>query len=256
MASSHHRGPGAPGLQAGRNQPDRRPAHAGAGQAAGGRPRRPRQPAALPLRPRAAVRGAGRRSTGGRAPSCCGSARRSCCTRPSARASAASTPRSSCRAAPSCSTPSAPRARPRSKVYRLALAVVRAAEAGASPELLGRYLEAWLLQAARALPAARPLRGLRRAAPGAGALRYHRAAHGFVCDACGAGLGSRAVASRRAALLGRLLHAAARRARATASRRRPREPSRPSTASLIGAHLERDLRAPRVIREITREGAR
>jgi len=25
---------------------------------------------------------------------------------------------------------------------------------------------------------------------------------------------------------------------------------------LIGAHLERDLRAPRVIREITREGAR
>ena len=32
------------------------------------------------------------------------------------------------------------------KVYRLALAVVRAAEAGASPELLGRYLEAWLLR--------------------------------------------------------------------------------------------------------------
>src|SRR5512134_2545961 len=32
------------------------------------------------------------------------------------------------------------------RVYRLALAVVRAAEGGASPELLGRYLEAWLLK--------------------------------------------------------------------------------------------------------------
>ena len=32
------------------------------------------------------------------------------------------------------------------KTYRLALAVVRAAEAGANPELLGRYLEAWLLK--------------------------------------------------------------------------------------------------------------
>ena len=32
------------------------------------------------------------------------------------------------------------------KVYRLALAVVHATEAGASPALLGRYLEAWLLR--------------------------------------------------------------------------------------------------------------
>ena len=32
------------------------------------------------------------------------------------------------------------------KVYRLALAAVRAAETGANPELLGRYLEAWLLK--------------------------------------------------------------------------------------------------------------
>src|SRR5512144_1263359 len=32
------------------------------------------------------------------------------------------------------------------RVYRLALAAVQAAEKGVSPELLGRYLEAWLLR--------------------------------------------------------------------------------------------------------------
>ena len=139
------------------------------------------------------------------------------------------------------------------KVYRLALAVVRAAEAGANPELLGRYLEAWLLRLHGLYP---PLD--RCAACGAAlagsTLRYHRAGARVRVRRVPAGFRPGAV------------ERGARAARPSSSRRRP---TRSRTASqapareleafhreLIGAHLERDLRAPRVIREITREGAR
>jgi DNA repair protein RecO (recombination protein O) len=137
------------------------------------------------------------------------------------------------------------------KVYRLALAVLQAAEKGASPELLGRYLEAWLLRLQGLFP---PLE--RCAACGgplpSGALSYHRGAHGFVCRDCGPASGPELPAETRLLLasffrlppdaLGEAVPAA-----------RALEPFH---RDLIAAHLERDLRAPRVIREIAREAAR
>jgi DNA repair protein RecO (recombination protein O) len=138
------------------------------------------------------------------------------------------------------------------KVYRLALAVVRAAEAGARPELLGRYLEAWLLKLHGLYPP------LDRCAACGGALEratlsYHRAAHGFVCDECQPASGP-VLSGEARALLVRFWKAPP-----DALVEGSAPPSRELEAfhsELIGAHLERDLRAPRVIREITREGAR
>ena len=52
------------------------------------------------------------------------------------------------------------------KVYRLALAVVRATEAGASPALLGRYLEAWLLKLQGLYPSLDRCAACGRLAPG------------------------------------------------------------------------------------------
>jgi DNA repair protein RecO (recombination protein O) len=138
------------------------------------------------------------------------------------------------------------------KVYRLALAVVRAAEAGANPELLGRYLEAWLLRLHGLYPPLDRCAGC-GALLSSALLRYHRPAHGFVCDACPPASGPVLSVEVRA-LLGQLFS-------------KPPDtlaegfeaPARELEAfhrELIGAHLERDLRAPRVIREITREGAR
>jgi len=138
------------------------------------------------------------------------------------------------------------------RVYRLALAVVQAAEKGVSPELLGRYLEAWLLRLSGLYP---PLD--RCAACGGplapeGPLSYHRAAHGFVCPDCGPASGPD-------------LPPPARRLLAELFRRRPDALGEPGPEAravesfhrdLIVAHLERDLRSPRVIREVGREAAR
>jgi recombinational DNA repair protein (RecF pathway) len=130
--------------------------------------------------------------------------------------------------------------------------VVRAAEAGASPELLGRYLEAWLLRLHGLYP---PLD--RCAACGtalsASPLRYHRPAHGFVCDGCLPASGP-VLSLEARALLARFFKEAP-----DTLADGPLGAARELEAfhrGLIGAHLERDLRAPRVIREITREGAR
>jgi DNA repair protein RecO (recombination protein O) len=138
-------------------------------------------------------------------------------------------------------------------VYRLALAVVRAVESGASPELLGRYLEAWLLKLHGLYP---PLdRCAACAGPLAttGPLAYHRGARGFVCRDCGPASGPDLPAESRQ-VLGEFF-------------RRPPDALgdgpltgaralEPFHRDLIAAHLERDLRAPRVIREVTREAAR
>jgi DNA repair protein RecO (recombination protein O) len=138
------------------------------------------------------------------------------------------------------------------KVYRLALAVVRATEAGASPVLLGRYLEAWLLKLHGLFPPLDRCAGCGHALP-AGALRYHRLAHGFVCDACLPASGPELPVEVRA-LLGLVfskppeafLGGAGAAAQALEAFHR----------DLISAHLERDLRAPRVIRDVGRERAR
>jgi DNA repair protein RecO (recombination protein O) len=134
------------------------------------------------------------------------------------------------------------------RVYRLALAVVRAVEDGASPDLLARYVEAWLLRLNGLYP---PLD--RCAACGreleAGPLRYQHGAHGFVCGDCGPPSGPTLPEGTRALL-------------AEMFRRAPGElpadpggEARPLEAfhrELIAAHLERDLRSYRVIHEVAR----
>jgi len=138
------------------------------------------------------------------------------------------------------------------RVYRLALAVVQAAEAGASPSLLGRYLEAWLLRLQGLYPSLDHCASC-HAGLAAGPLAYHRAAHGFVCGACGPASGPEVPAEARR-LLGEIF-------------RRPPESFTEDEAAplrsleafhhdLIVAHLERDLRAPRVIHDVARGSAR
>ena len=200
-------------LQDGRDEQGGGPAHPRAREGAGGGQGGAGRPAALPVGPRAAERGAGRplRPAGGGAPAA--GRRASCSARPSApggrgleAALFLSVPgRAARRVSPR-------RARPRTKVYRLALAVVHAAEDGRGPEaLLGRYLEAWLL---RCTASTRPSTAARPAAAAlpAGPLRYHDAAHGFVCDDCGPASGP-VLPEGGAGLPGRGLPAVARRPR-------------------------------------------
>jgi DNA repair protein RecO (recombination protein O) len=138
------------------------------------------------------------------------------------------------------------------RVYRLALAVLRAVEAGTEPELLARYLEAWLLRLHGLYPpldrcaaCATELRGSR--------LAYHRPAHGFVCNGCGPASGPVLSAQVRALLNDVFSHPP------TEVSGRPRSHVRALESfhgDLVAAHLERDLRSPRVIREAIREVAR
>lgn len=142
-----------------------------------------------------------------------------------------------------------PEAEAEEKTYRLALAVVRAVEAGAQPELLGRYLEAWLLRLHGLYPALDACSSC-GGALAAGRLAYHGPAHGFVCRRCGPASGPELSAAARALLesIFRLPPEALTampgpEARELDSFHRDR----------IAGHLERDLRAPRVIRETRRE---
>ena len=131
------------------------------------------------------------------------------------------------------------------KVYRLVVAVVRAAEAGATPELLGRYVEAWLLRLHGLHPQLDVCATCGAPLP-SGRLAYHRPAHGFVCEGCGPAVGPALSPAARTMLVEIF--------------RRPPESLTGSAGTecrelesfhreLIAAHLERDLRSPRVIRE-------
>jgi DNA repair protein RecO (recombination protein O) len=138
------------------------------------------------------------------------------------------------------------------KVYRLAIAMVRAAEKGTSPALLARYLEAWLLKLNGLYPP------LDRCASCSSpltpeALRYHRGAHGFVCDACLPASGPVLSVESRALALDFFSKPPDARPDGSGTALRELESFH---RELIAAHLERELRAPRVIREVTREGAR
>jgi DNA repair protein RecO (recombination protein O) len=137
------------------------------------------------------------------------------------------------------------------KTYRLGVAVVHAAEGGATPELLGRYLESWLLRLHGLHP---PLDRCATcgAALASGPLSYHRPAHGFVCERCGPASGPELSVAARA-LLAEIFQrppdsftgAAGPESREIESFHRER----------IAAHLERDLRSPRVIRDTRREAS-
>jgi DNA repair protein RecO (recombination protein O) len=137
------------------------------------------------------------------------------------------------------------------RVYRLALAVVRAVEEGSDPGLVLRYLEAWLLRLHGLYPpldrcasCGRKLRGER--------LEYHGTAHGFVCPSCGPASGPILAPGVRALLEDIFSHSPATLAGGAAAHLGALESFH---RDLVGAHLERDLRSPRVIREATREAA-
>jgi DNA repair protein RecO (recombination protein O) len=129
-------------------------------------------------------------------------------------------------------------------VYRLAVAVIAAAEQGAEVRALTRYLEAWLLKLHGIYPPFDRCAGCGGPLP-AGGLVYHAAAHGFVCEGCSPASGPIVPEPARAFL-------------AAVFRRPPSEiPALPAEASvlepfhrdLISRHLERDLRSHRVLRD-------
>jgi DNA repair protein RecO (recombination protein O) len=138
------------------------------------------------------------------------------------------------------------------RVYRLGLAVVRAAEGGASPELLGRYLEAWLLKLNGLYPPLDRCAACGGELPATGPLFYHHTAHGFVCRECGPASGPELPSDSRS-LLARLFRQPPDTLGDAVPSARVLEPFH---RDLIAHHLERDLRAPRVIREIAREALR
>ena len=134
------------------------------------------------------------------------------------------------------------------RVYRLAVAVVRAAEAGTPDVLLARYLEAWLLKLHGLYPPLDRCAACARPLP-PGPLRYHRASHGFVCDDCGPASGP-------------ILPEGARTFLGEAFRRAPADlvgPVPPEATilesfhyDLISSHLERALRSHRVMKGVAR----
>ena len=132
-------------------------------------------------------------------------------------------------------------------VYRLALAVLAAVDGGTETGVLGRYLEAWLLKLHGIYPPLDHCAGCDAPLP-EGERRYHRPAHGFVCESCGPASGPVVDAPDHD-----FLREAFARPPAAVTRR-------PSPASLesfhrelIRNHLERDLHSHRVIRDVARE---
>jgi DNA repair protein RecO (recombination protein O) len=135
------------------------------------------------------------------------------------------------------------------KVYRLAVAVIRAVEEGASSKVMSRYLEAWLLRLHGLYP---PLDRCAScgAKIGEGGREYQRAAHGFVCGRCGVASGPSLTRESRC-FLERIFHeppGALRDASAPAE-------IEPFHRELIARHLERDLRSYRVLKDALRTAA-
>ncbi|HEV7503064.1 MAG TPA: DNA repair protein RecO [Vicinamibacteria bacterium] len=132
-------------------------------------------------------------------------------------------------------------------VYRLALAVLAAVDGGTNTDVLGRYLEAWLLKLHGIYPPLDRCSGC-DGPLAAGERRYHRPAHGFVCEACGPASGP---------VLESLDHDFLREAFARAPTAVTRHPSPAGLESfqreLIRTHLERDLHSHRVLRDVARE---
>ena len=114
-------------------------------------------------------------------------------------------------------------------------------EAGASPALLARYLEAWLLRLHGLYPPLDRCAGCGDAAARRALCATTAAAHGLRVRRLRARLGPRAARRGARAARARLPQAAR-----GAGRRRPERPrsrSRRSTSDLIARHLERDLRS-------------
>lgn len=138
------------------------------------------------------------------------------------------------------------------RVYRLALAVLRAVQEGTDPGLVTRYLEAWLLRLHGLYP---PLDTCAACGTGLGAgrLEYHRTAHGFVCRSCGPASGPVLSGETRTLLSSVFSHPPTTLTTKGEAHVRALESFH---RDLVAGHLERDLRSPRVIREATREVSR
>ncbi len=135
-------------------------------------------------------------------------------------------------------------------VYRLAIAVVRAAEEGKDIVALARYLEAWLLRLHGVYPPLDRCSACDRHLPRA-ALLYDDASHGFVCDSCGPASGP---------ILGREVGAFLLRAFTQAPAEMQSPPPEASALlafhqELIRRHLERDLRSPRILEDVRRSAS-
>jgi DNA repair protein RecO (recombination protein O) len=133
-------------------------------------------------------------------------------------------------------------------VYRLAKAVIGAAEEGACAAALTAYMEAWLLRLHGVYPPLDRCAGC-GCQLGPGGLVYHRRAHGFVCAGCGPASGPSLGALTRSFLM-RVW-----REPPTAFAEAPPEAGALERfhRELIGNHLERELRSHRVIDELARE---
>ncbi len=135
-------------------------------------------------------------------------------------------------------------------VYRLAIAVVRAAEEGREIVALARYLEAWLLRLGGVYPALDRCAGCGGRLP-EGGLLYHQATHGFICEVCGPASGP--ILAREALVFLREIFTQAPAA----------APALPAEAQVLAAfhqglirrHLERDLRSYRVLQDVARGSA-
>jgi DNA repair protein RecO (recombination protein O) len=134
-------------------------------------------------------------------------------------------------------------------VYRLAIAVVRAAEEGREGAVLARYLEAWLLRLHGLYP---PLDRCARCASrlAAGALPYDATARGFLCPSCQPASGPVLPPAARA-----FLEEAFRQAPAAMTGPLSDEESflEGFHKDLISHHLERGLRSHRVLKDVARE---
>jgi DNA repair protein RecO (recombination protein O) len=131
-------------------------------------------------------------------------------------------------------------------VYRLALAVIGAAEGGTSTVVLARYLEAWLLRLHGIYPPLDRCAACDAVLP-AGDLGYHRHAHGFVCEACGPASGPALPAADRA-----FLREVFRRPPTQVEGVLPDDVLEVFHRDLIRGHLERDLRSHRVLKDVAR----
>jgi DNA repair protein RecO (recombination protein O) len=132
-------------------------------------------------------------------------------------------------------------------VYRLALAILAAVEGGSEPDVLARYLEAWLLKLHGIYPPLDRCAGCDSALPG-GERRYHRPTHGFVCEGCGPASGPVVGASDHD-----FLREVFARPPAAVVRRPSAGELEAFHRDLIRTHLERDLHSHRVLRDVARE---
>ena len=136
-------------------------------------------------------------------------------------------------------------------VYRLAIAVVRAAEEGNDVVGLTRYLEAWLLRLHGIYPPLDRCAACGRGVSMGGALLYHEPAKGFVCDGCGPATGP--ILGREARGFLELVFA-----RPPASIEAPPPEAHALEGfqqDLIRRHLERELRSVRVLQDVRRSAS-